>query len=644
MIQGFRNFFKSKIGIGVTLAFLAVIAVAFASSDVANTGFGGAVTADERVAVVGGRRINAAELSLITSSAFDQARQSNPALTMQAFIAGGGMEQALEQMLSRTALAEFGREHGLRAGDRLIDSELVQIPAFQGPDGKFSREAFNALLSQRGLTEATVRDDFATNLITRQLITPLAMAPMIPRSFGTRYAALLRERRQGSIAILPSTLFAPAGDPTEAQLQAFYQATRNNYIRPERRVIRYATFGEEALGTLPLPTEAQIAQRYQRDRARYAASESRTFTQLIVPTQAAARAILAEVRGGQTLAAAAQEKGLRTASVGPATLAEFRSSTSAAVADAAFKAAQGALVEPARGSLGWYVLRVDQIDRQPARTLAQARDEIAAALAQEQRAAALADLTARVEEEFEEGKSLSDLTGELKLTLVRTGPALADGRIYGQPEQTVPEAIRSVLATAFEMEEGEPQIAPTASGETFMVFDVAAVTPSAVAPLADIRPQVVSLWRRDRGAQAARQAADRVMQRVARGTPLAEAVRTENPNAPAPQRLDLGREQLAQMRRVTPELALMFSMAEGTVKKLEAPADGGWLVIQLDDVAAGQVAPNDPLLAATLQQLARVGSDEQVEQFVKAAEREVGVERNPEAIAAVAAQLTGQTN
>jgi peptidyl-prolyl cis-trans isomerase D len=67
-------------------------------------------------------------------------------------------------------------------------------------------------------------------------------------------------------------------------------------------------------------------------------------------------------------------------------------------------------------------------------------------------------------------------------------------------------------------------------------------------------------------------------------------------------------------------------------------------VIQLDDVAAGQVAPNDPLLAATLQQLARVGSDEQVEQFVKAAEREVGVERNPEAIAAVAAQLTGQTN
>src|SRR5690606_26090906 len=42
MLQSFRNFFRSKIGIVVTLAFLALIAIAFASSDVANTGtFGG---------------------------------------------------------------------------------------------------------------------------------------------------------------------------------------------------------------------------------------------------------------------------------------------------------------------------------------------------------------------------------------------------------------------------------------------------------------------------------------------------------------------------------------------------------------------------------------------------------------------------
>ncbi len=29
-------------------------------------------------------------------------------------------------------------------------------------------------------------------------------------------------------------------------------------------------------------------------------------------------------------------------------------------------------------------------------------------------------------------------------------------------------------------------------------------------------------------------------------------------------------------------MALMFSMAEGTVKRLEAPNDNGWFVVKLD--------------------------------------------------------------
>ena len=85
-------------------------------------------------------------------------------------------------------------------------------------------------------------------------------------------------------------------------------------------------------------------------------------------------------------------------------------------------------------------------------------------------------------------------------------------------------------------------------------------------------------------------------------------------------------------------------MAEGTVKKLEAPADGGWYVVQLDEIVPGQVAPNDPMVLATLQQLGAVTAEEYVAQFVTAAQREVGVERNQTAIDAVAAQLIGQSN
>ncbi|HEY6814475.1 MAG TPA: SurA N-terminal domain-containing protein, partial [Croceibacterium sp.] len=369
MLQMFRNFFKSKLGVVFTLGFLVVIAIAFASSDVANTSVFGGVSGGDRVAVVGDERIDAAELSTSVTNALDQQRQSNPTMTMQVFVTQGGFDRVIEQLLQRTALAEFARTFGMRAGKRLVDSEVRQIAAFRGPDGSFDETAFRGALAQRGLTEASLRNDLEMGLLARQALTPISFSPVMPQSFGQRYAALLRERREGAMALLPSAAFAPTAAPTDAQLQAFYREASARFVRPERRVIRFASFGEEALGELPAPTAAQIQQRYQRDRADYAAIERRSFTQLVAPTQAAAQAIVNEVRGGKALDVAAREKGLATASVGPVTQAEFTTGASAAVAQAAFAAQSGALAAPARGGLGWYVLRVDAIDRQAARTL-----------------------------------------------------------------------------------------------------------------------------------------------------------------------------------------------------------------------------------------------------------------------------------
>src|SRR5690606_34175360 len=106
--------------------------------------------------------------------------------------------------------------------------------------------------------------------------------------------------------------------------------------------------------------------------------------------------------------------------------------------------------------------------------------------------------------------------------------------------------------------------------------------------------------------------------------------------------VDMGREELAQLQQVPPVLALMFSMAKDTVKRLEAPQDNGWFVVQLDEVAVPELDEDDPLIGATRQQLAAVFGDEYSEQLVAAAKREVGVERTQAAIDAVATQLTGR--
>ncbi len=643
MLQFFRNFTRSKFGALLALGLLALIALAFASSDVANTGGFGGVAGGDRVATVGDERIDTAALSQAATSALEGLKRDNPQISMQAFLAGGGLERVLEEMIGRTAVAGFGKEHGIVASDRLVDSEIAKLPPFLGPDGKFSETTFRQFLSQSGISEKTLRDDLAQGLVARQILEPASFGAVVPAEFATRYATLLKERRSGAIALLPSASFAPPAMPTTEQVTAFYNANKNRFIRPERRVVRYATFGEAALKSVPAPTEAEIAARYNADKAQYAAQELRRLTQLIVPTESAARAVIAELTGGKTLEAAASAKGLATAKLGPIASKDLASQTSQAVADATFAAGNGALAAPARSGVGWHVIRVDGIDRRPERPLAQVRGEIVEALTVAKRRAALNDITARIEEELESGGTLADTARELGVEVQQTPPITADGRVYGKPAETAPPILARALQTAFAMEgESQPQLAEVEPGKTFLIFDVTDIAASAPAPLAEIREDVTGAYLTDQGFKGAKAAAERVVAAASKSGDLAAAIATLGKPLPPVERIDLGREQLTQsQRQVPPPLALLFSMAEGTVKLLAAPREQGWYVVALKDIVPGQVAADDPLLANARRELGGLAGQEYAEQMRRAIRAEIGVKRNDSAVAAVRRQLTG---
>lgn len=644
MLTFFRSFMNSRLGVVFALGFLALIALAFAAGDISNSRQFGSVTGGDRVATVGSRKISTAELGEAASSAVDQLRQEDPRLSLQTFVKGGGLAGTLEQLLDRAAIAEFGAAHGIVAGDRLVDSELAKIGAFKGVDGKFSEQAFRAVLAQRRLTESAVRRDIADGLIARQLLVPAAFGARMPTEVVSRYAALLSERRSGAIAMLPAAAFVGKGEPSAADIAAYYTAHRDNYVRPERRTIRYAVFDDSALKNVPAPTEAEIAARYKADAARFAPTEYRKVTQLILPSETLARAAMAEAEAGKALAAVAAARGLDTATLGPVTRAQLASQTNEAIATAAFAAAQGKLTGPVRGNFGWSILRVDAIDKRAGKTLDQARAEIAAELATQKKRAALSDFTARVEEEFDNGGSLGDVAKELGTTVQETAPLTADGKVYGTP-QPAPADLARVIQTAFSMErEGQPQLAEVEPGKKFVIFEVGRITASAAAPIAEIRPQVMADLMIQRGSAQAKAAAQKLQAAAAKGTDLAAALGTLGvAGLPPVERIDIDREEYARRTEggVAPPLALLFSMAKGTTKVLAAPGNRGWFVVSLAQIVPGDAARIKPLIEPAGRQLSQVTSREYADQLRKAMRDAAGVKTNQVAIDAVARQLTG---
>ena len=104
-------------------------------------------------------------------------------------------------------------------------------------------------------------------------------------------------------------------------------------------------------------------------------------------------------------------------------------------------------------------------------------------------------------------------------------------------------------------------------------------------------------------------------------------------------RADLARQ--SQQGQVPAPLSLMFSMAQGTAKALQAPRDQGWFVVVLDKLNRGDASKREDLLQATRAQFKQVIGNEYTAQFINAMKADIGVERNEATLSALKKQLLG---
>ncbi len=647
MITFFRNIFSSKIGLFLTMCFVALIAIAFASADVTGTGAFGGVTGSGTAATVGDSKLTTSELNQSVNNAFRAEQRENTGLDLKTYVEGGGFDSILDRLVNSFVIADFGNKYGMTAGKRLVDGEIASIPSFQGADGQFSEENFRRALQQQGIKEQQLRDDFTRNLLADQLLPVAGFGASVPQKLVTPYASLLLEARQGQVAIIPSAAFLENVKPADAALAAFYSKNGSRYTIPERRSISYALFSKERFNETVKPTDKEIEGQYNLDKAKYAASETRNIDQVILPTEAAAKALADKVGGGMSISAAAESVGLSSAEMGSVSKTELAGTTSQAVANAVFSAPSGDVTEPAQSALGWHIAKINDIRTVPAQSLEQVRAQIVAELSRDKIDEALAELTVKMEDEFAAGSSLTDVAEAEELKIESTPMLLANGQNPQDPNyRPIPEMQR-ILPVAFQLDDdSDPQVVEIIPGQQYAIMAVSEIAVAAPPPLNSIKELVARDYILEQGSQKAKVVADNIVKQVSDGTSLSKAMADAKVRLPAIETVKSTRAELArqsQQGNVPPPLTLMFSMAEGTAKSLKAPQNQGWFVVNLNNIDRGDASERADLLSATSGQFKQVFGNEYTEQFINAMKADVGVEKNEDALTALRNQLTGRT-
>lgn len=642
MLTFFRSFFNSRFGVLITLAFVGLIGIAFALGDVAGTSFGG-FSSGSKVASVGREKISATDLDTQFRGILARLRQRNPQLSIKEFLAQDGLNEVLTYAMDGKAVMQWGEKYGLYVGGRLVDSEIAKDPNLQTPDGKVDNALYRQLLASQGTTDGVFRGEQTQVLMAKLLLTSNSLGLKSPRKVTSRYVAVLTEHRRGAIVTLPPAAFAPTTAPSDAEVTAWYNDHKADYILPERRTIRYLTFTDAAVKDAAAPNDAEIAARYNANKAKYAAADKRKLSQMVLPTEAAARQVLAEVAAGKTLEVAAQTKGLAVAQLGSLTRDAYAGQSSADAANAVFAAPAAKVVGPFKGPLGWLLVRVDAREATPGKTLEQAKPELLKELTEEKRKIEIASFGEKIEEELDNGATLGDLAKELGLTVSETPPLTANGMIFGQDGIAAPAELARVVPAAFQMDgTGQPQLAEVEAGKTFAIYDVGTIAPAAPPLLATIRARVTEDARIAKGEAAAKAAAEKVQAQIQKGVPVDVAVASLGVALPPVDHVDMDREEVQKKgKNAARPLLMIFAMAKGKVRLMQGGRNHGWYVVTVTEVIPGKVDDKNPQFDGFNKELARQQGEELGDQLRGGFRSELGSTRNEDNIRKLQTQLSG---
>ncbi len=285
------------------------------------------------------------------------------AQTGQALQMSQARELGLEQLaLSRlTALAALDNEVGqlgLSIGDENLQDEIVSIPAFQGVNGTFDREAYRFQLEQIGMTdtefESDLRKESSRTIVQGAIIGGVEM----PSTLTDTLTNYIGARRSFTVATLGAdTLETPVGDPTDAQIQAYYDENTDQFTLPRTKRLTYAILSPEMLLDTVEVDEDTLRRLYDERADEYQQPERRLVERLNFPDADSANNAKAQLEvGGTTFEQLVRERELELSDIdlGDVTLDDLGEA-----ADEVFAAELDSVVGPLPSVFGPALFRIN---------------------------------------------------------------------------------------------------------------------------------------------------------------------------------------------------------------------------------------------------------------------------------------------
>jgi peptidyl-prolyl cis-trans isomerase D len=397
-------------------------------------GFKSVRAGGDAVATVGSHSITQGEWDAAHKDEVDRLRATVPNMDAKMLDSPEARFVTLERLVRDRVLSEAVQDSRLSTSDARLARELQQSPtiaALRRPDGTIDIERYRQLAANQGLTPDGFEARVRSQLSQRQVEAGLVSTAFSPAELAEVSLNAFYERREVLLARFSPADYTSEINPSDAEIEAFYQANPAMFQAPESASIEYVVLDLDTVKKSIVLNEEDLKTYYEQNVSRLSGKEERRASHILInapkdmpaddrkKARERADALLAQVRKAPDTFADVARKNSQDGGSAPngGDLDFFgRGAMVKPFEDAAFALKKGDISDVVESDFGFHVIKVTDIKAPKQRTFEELRALIESDLKTQQAQRKFAETAeAFTNGVYEQSDSLKPVADRLKL-------------------------------------------------------------------------------------------------------------------------------------------------------------------------------------------------------------------------------------
>jgi peptidyl-prolyl cis-trans isomerase D len=242
-------------------------------------------SAAEVVAKVGSVEITQAQWDGAHKNEVDRLRAAKPELDIKLLDSPEARYVTLERLVRERVMAVAADKANLLTSDARLARFLQEdqtIASLRSADGKLDMERYRQLAASQGLTPAGFENNVRQDISRQQVEGGLRQSGFVSAAPADVALNAFFERREIQVKSFLAKDYVAGINPTDAELEAFYQANPALFKAPEQAKVEYLVLDMESVKKSIKISEADLKSYYEQNVARLSGNEERRASHILI--------------------------------------------------------------------------------------------------------------------------------------------------------------------------------------------------------------------------------------------------------------------------------------------------------------------------------------------------------------------------